>query len=131
MMNENDSTPYRDSKGDIDIDDQGTLEVLLGWPVVLRLFLILGTPLLVTLFIEVLWIDIVIWCIVLLLFIQSVNTWGYSVISIGLVLLFFYIFILWDSAPRWIAYIISGFTILQYFFIKKRIRDIRSLRRNM
>ncbi|GAI81708.1 unnamed protein product, partial [marine sediment metagenome] len=45
MMNENDSTPYRDSKGDIDIEDPGTLEVLLGWPVVIRLIFILGTPL--------------------------------------------------------------------------------------
>ncbi len=130
MMTQSTENPHdnlgQDPNSNADSQLNGYIEHHLDWMVILRISVMLAIPLFATLFTDALWAKIILWILTLILFWKSVNAWGMSIISVGVILVLSYIFFLWQE-PRWVAYIFGAIQVLQISFIRKRVAEIRDL----
>ncbi len=114
----------------LSINELGSMEIRLRWAVIGRLTVMFSIPFIVTLFFDIWWIEIIIWILTLLVWVNAVKTWGHSLISIGIVIVSFYIYFEWANGPDWLIYIACVLAIWQIYFIKNRIAEVETIRKS-
>jgi magnesium-transporting ATPase (P-type) len=112
-------------------DELGFDELSLIPIIVFRLTVILIIPFILAFFFHSYFIKIPLYFIVAALFWNSVKVWGQSAISIMICILSVYLYFEIKSAPSWLAYLIGFLIIFNILFIKKRLKEIDDLNKEI
>lgn len=112
----------------VDSEDLARKELRLHWPIVARVAGSLAFPLVICLVTDSLWVQAPLWVLAAMLAKWSLIDWGDSVIAIVIGILPFYAYFEIDSAPDWLAYIAVFIAIIQFGYLKWRLRQIENLR---
>jgi hypothetical protein len=111
----------------LDSSELGSMESHLSWIAVLRLFWMIATPLIICLLFDNWVAQAILWGLSLIIFWVAVGSWGHSVISLGIMCAAWYVFLEWDNAPEWLAYVFGVLSAFQIAFINHRIAQVRNM----
>ncbi|HER00122.1 MAG TPA: hypothetical protein ENO22_12355 [candidate division Zixibacteria bacterium] len=108
---------------------EGSAEIHLTWMPLFRIAVMMVFPLAIALLFDSIWIKIICWFVFLGMFKSLVSAWGSCVLALAVGILPMYVFVEWDSAPDWLAYIAATILIIEMIYIHRRLKIIAELRK--
>ena len=101
------------------------MESELEWIVLWRLFIMILIPLIPAIFVNNIFLKIILWVISFFIFYYSVKIWGQIVFSLAIIIILIYLVFEISNLPNWYFYLASGIVIFQIFYMKSYLQKIR------